>query len=111
MFLPIRVTTSPLRARLQDRLILLQKPQSPMEKPARARENRPVTPAILTLQQPRTLVFGAGCLASAAQDLLAQSIQRVFVVASPQTRALGEPLLRGAAGRQPICVNLGPGDS
>jgi alcohol dehydrogenase class IV len=56
---------------------------------------------MITLHQPRTLVFGAGCLARCADELVARGCRSVFVVSGPTTRRLGEPLhaaLR-AAGR------------
>jgi alcohol dehydrogenase class IV len=48
--------------------------------------------AVVTLHQPRTLVFGAGCAARCADDLVARGVRRVFVVASPSTQRLGEPI-------------------
>jgi alcohol dehydrogenase class IV len=57
---------------------------------------------ILTMNLPRTLVFGAGCAARCADDLLARRAFRVFVIASPSTRLLGAPIesaLRSAGGQ------------
>ena len=47
---------------------------------------------VVTLHQPRTLVFGAGCAARGADDLIARGARRVFVITSPSTRQLGEPI-------------------
>jgi alcohol dehydrogenase class IV len=54
----------------------------------------PSTPAnndVVTLHQPRTLVFGAGSAARCATDLIERGVRRVFVVTSPSTQKLGEP--------------------
>jgi alcohol dehydrogenase class IV len=48
---------------------------------------------IVTLQQPRTLVFGAGCAARCTAALIARGVRRVFVVTSPSAQRLGEPIL------------------
>ncbi len=60
--------------------------------------------ATITLHQPRTLVFGAGCIDRAADDLLARDFERVFFVSSPSTSALGQPLYDKlkSAGREAI---------
>ena len=45
-------------------------------------------------------MFGAGCIARCAEDIVARGVQRVFVVTSPSTQKLGEPIyaaLRQAA--------------
>ena len=47
---------------------------------------------IATFHQPRTLVFGAGCAMRCANDLIDRGVQRVFVVTSPSTAKLGEPI-------------------
>jgi alcohol dehydrogenase len=44
------------------------------------------------LQQPRKIIFGEGCVAQCAADLLAQSLRRVFIVTSPPTRLLADTL-------------------
>lgn len=46
----------------------------------------------ISITQPRTLVFGAGCITQCAADLEARRFKRVFIVTSPPTRALCEPL-------------------
>jgi alcohol dehydrogenase class IV len=51
------------------------------------------TPAILSLQQPRTLVFGPGCLTRCADDFVTGEFKRVFVVASPSAARIGKPLM------------------
>lgn len=50
------------------------------------------TDQIVTLQQPRTLVFGAGCAPRCAADLIARGGQRIFVVTSPSAQKLGAPI-------------------
>ena len=47
---------------------------------------------VVTLQQPRTLAFGAGCATRCGADLLAREARRLFVVTSPSTEKLGEPI-------------------
>ena len=47
---------------------------------------------VVTLHQPRTLVFGAGAVARCADDLIARGVRRIFVVTSPSTQLLGEPI-------------------
>jgi alcohol dehydrogenase class IV len=47
----------------------------------------------IALQLPRKLVFGAGCLTSAAEWIIAQSPGAVLVVTSPQVRHLADPLI------------------
>ena len=47
---------------------------------------------MITLHQPRTVVFGAGCITRCAEDLLALPARRFFVVSSPSTHGLGEVL-------------------
>src|SRR5215203_6200917 len=63
-------------------------------------DNEPaMTPPIVTCSQPRTLVFGAGCAARCAEDLLARDARRAFVVTSPSAARHGDaifaPLRRG----------------
>ena len=51
------------------------------------------TPApTITLHQPRTLVFGAGCIDRAADTIVARDLNRVFIVSSPSTSRHGQPL-------------------
>lgn len=47
---------------------------------------------VLRINQPPTLVFGAGCVQQCAADLVARQAHSVFVVTSPPTRNLGAPL-------------------
>lgn len=49
---------------------------------------------ILTLHQPRTLLFGSGCAARCCSALQDAAAARPFVLTTPPTRALCEPLLR-----------------
>ncbi len=46
----------------------------------------------IIMSQPRTLVFGTGCLAQCRSDLAARGYQRPFIVTSSVTRGLCEPL-------------------
>ncbi|MBC7234579.1 MAG: iron-containing alcohol dehydrogenase [Chloroflexi bacterium] len=46
----------------------------------------------ITLLQPGRIVFGQGCAAQCAQDLLARGARRVFLVSSPPLTALYAPL-------------------
>jgi alcohol dehydrogenase class IV len=55
--------------------------------------NEPAIP--ITMHLPRTLAFGAGCLAQCAAEVARHQRRRVFVVRSPSTRVLGEPLYAG----------------
>src|SRR5215204_3783435 len=53
---------------------------------------------VVVLRHPNTLVFGAGCVARCADDIVARGLKRAFVVTGPTTRTLAEPLgerLRG----------------
>ena len=52
----------------------------------------PPVSAILTQNYPRTLVFGAGCMQQFMQDFDSLGLVRTFVVTSPSTRKLGEPI-------------------
>jgi alcohol dehydrogenase class IV len=47
---------------------------------------------MITFHQPRTLVFGNGCLARCAEDLKTRGMKNVFVVSGPSTGKLGDPL-------------------
>jgi alcohol dehydrogenase class IV len=47
----------------------------------------------VTLLQPRTIVFGPGCAPQCAADLLAQDVERIFIVTSPPIVGLAEPLV------------------
>ncbi|HWP41105.1 MAG TPA: iron-containing alcohol dehydrogenase [Tepidisphaeraceae bacterium] len=51
-----------------------------------------ITQRIITLHQPRTLVFGPGAIDQCAQDLAARRFRRRFIVTSPPTRQLCRPL-------------------
>ncbi|WP_428937972.1 iron-containing alcohol dehydrogenase [Fontivita pretiosa] len=51
-----------------------------------------ITQRLITLHQPRTLVFGAGAIEQCAQDLAARRFGRRFIVTSPPTRSLCRPL-------------------
>jgi len=44
------------------------------------------------LLQPRTIWFGTGCATKCADDIIARGLKSVFVVTSPPTRSLVEPL-------------------
>ena len=46
----------------------------------------------ITLLQPKKIVFGQGCATQCADDILAQGLQRAFVVTSPPIAGLAEPL-------------------
>ena len=46
----------------------------------------------VTLLQPKKIVFGQGCAAQCADDLLARGLERAFVVTSPPIAGLAEPL-------------------
>ncbi len=46
----------------------------------------------ITLLQPRKLVFGRGCLSECARDLIQAGYRRLFLVTSPPTASLAEPL-------------------
>ncbi|HRK32038.1 MAG TPA: iron-containing alcohol dehydrogenase [Tepidisphaeraceae bacterium] len=48
---------------------------------------------IVTLQQPRTLAFGAGCAAECAGDIARRGLRSGLVVTSPATRALCQPVV------------------
>ena len=58
----------------------------------------PSPPTTVSLIQPRTLLFGAGCAARCAADLVARDARRVFVVTSPSAARHAEPI--AAAVRQ-----------
>ncbi|MEO6435262.1 MAG: iron-containing alcohol dehydrogenase [Tepidisphaeraceae bacterium] len=48
---------------------------------------------MITFHQPRTLVFGKGCLARCADDLIARGAKSIFIVSGPSTAKLGEPMV------------------
>lgn len=52
----------------------------------------------ISLQLPRKMVFGAGCIRSAAEWIIAQQPTGVLVVTSPQITHLAEPLLTALRG-------------
>ena len=62
------------------------------------------------LRNPRTLVFGAGCVDRCADDLAAHGARRAFVVSGPSTRALAEPFdnrLRSLGVHVTVCDRIG----
>ncbi len=46
----------------------------------------------IALLQPRSIVFGAGCAAQCADDVLAAGLQRAFIVTAPPLVGLAQPL-------------------
>ena len=66
----------------------------PSNGPTAIDASRPVT-----LNNPRTLVFGAGCAQRCVDDLAGRGIQRAFVVSGPSTRKLFGALSEGLASR------------
>ena len=46
----------------------------------------------VTLLQPSKIVFGQGCTAQCAEDILAQGLKRAFIVTSPPIASLANPL-------------------
>ncbi|MFT3787882.1 MAG: iron-containing alcohol dehydrogenase [Tepidisphaeraceae bacterium] len=54
---------------------------------------------ILTLTQPRKLVFGPGCATDVVDDVLSHGRQRVLVVTSKPTRSHCEPVLTALAAK------------
>ncbi len=48
--------------------------------------------ATVRLLQPKRIIFGPGCAAQCAEDILALGLRRVFVVTSPPTARLVEPI-------------------
>src|SRR5688500_12363806 len=54
---------------------------------------------VVVLRNPQTLVFGTGCVARCADDVIARGLKRTFIVTGPTTRTLTDGLvdsLRGA---------------
>lgn len=49
---------------------------------------------ILTLHQPRTLLFGAGCAIRCCEALDETAARRPFIITAPQTRSLCQPLVQ-----------------
>jgi alcohol dehydrogenase class IV len=47
---------------------------------------------VITLKQPKRIVFGAGCAAQCADDVAAAGLRRAFIVTSPPIAGLAEPL-------------------
>jgi alcohol dehydrogenase class IV len=52
----------------------------------------------ISLQLPRKMVFGAGCISQAAEWIIAQQPTGVLVVTSPQVAGLAEPVLAALRG-------------
>ncbi len=55
--------------------------------------------SVIAIQQPKTLVFGAGCAGRCPDDLAAKGFRRVFVVSSPSVVKMAEPLLAALRGK------------
>ena len=62
-------------------------------------ELAPDAARVVVLRNPQTLVFGAGCIARCADDIIARGFKRAFIVTGPTTRTLTDGFverLRGA---------------
>jgi alcohol dehydrogenase class IV len=53
----------------------------------------------LNLRQPRTLVFGSGCVAQLTEDLAASGLHHIFVVCARPIRGLVDPIIQSLADR------------
>ena len=58
------------------------------------------------LRNPQTLVFGTGCVARCADDVIPRGLKRVFIVTGPTTRALTDGLVDSLRGGGGITVSL-----
>ena len=53
----------------------------------------------VTLNNPRTLVFGAGCAQRCVDDLATRGLSRAFVISGPSTRKLFDSIRDGLISR------------